>query len=162
MADYLEYEESYIGKLRKLTGDMELIIPAARAIIRDKDGKILLIRRRDNGKWDLPAGGIELGESISDCLIREVREETGLEVIQAVPVSVQTEPRFSFTNVFGGKFQMFTMIFLVTEWQGELVRETNETTDVRFYALNELPELSAPHVECIQDLQDYTGKLIIK
>ena len=80
MADYLDYEESYVGQLRQLAGDRTLIVPAARAIIQDKDGKILLIRRRDNGQWDLPAGGIELGESITKCLKREVKEETGLEV----------------------------------------------------------------------------------
>jgi len=162
MSDYLDYEQSYVGKLRKLTGDMTLIIPAARAIIRDIDGKILLIRRRDNGVWDLPAGGIELGESITDCLIREVREETGLEVIEALPLTLQTQPRFSFTNIFGKKYQMFTMVFLVTKWQGNLIKQTNETTDARFYEINDMPELSPPHAETIQDLQNFTGNLIVK
>ena len=162
MADYLDYEQSYVGQLRKLAGDMTLIIPAARAVIRDKDGKILLIRRRDNGVWDLPAGGIELGESIIDCMKREVREETGLEVIEAEPITIQTEPRFSFTNVFGKTYQMFTVVFLVTEWQGKLITQTNETTDARFYEIDDLPEMSPPHAETIQDLQNYTGNLIVK
>lgn len=162
MADFLSFEESYVGQLRQCAGDMTLIVPAARAIIRDEDGKILLIRRRDNGKWDLPAGGIELGESITDCLKREVKEETGLEVIEAVPIVLQTEPCFSYTNAFGAEFQMFTVVFHVTKWQGKLARQTSETTDARFYALTELPELSPPHAESIKDLQNYTGKLIIK
>ena len=162
MADNMSFEESYTGQLRQKAGDMTLIVPAARAIIRDKEDKILLICRRDNGVWDLPAGRIELGESITDCLKREVREETGLEVIKAEPITLQTEPRFSFTNVFGKTYQMFTLVFLVTEWKGELVRETNETSDARFYATDELPEMSPPHAECVQDLLNYSGKLFVK
>ena len=162
MADYLDYEESYVGQLRKRAGDMKLIIPAARAIIQDEDGKILLIRRRDNGKWDLPAGGIELDESIMDCLEREVREETGLEVIEAIPIVLQTEPRFSYTNIFGKTYQMFTVVFHITKWQGKLVKQTSETTDARFYEPDNMPELSPPHAESINDLQNYTGILIVK
>ena len=162
MADYVDYDESYVGQLRKHVGNMKLIVPAARAIIRDNDGRILLVRRRDNRQWDLPAGGIELGESITDCLKREVKEETGLNIIEAVPMALYTEPRFSITTAFGGEFQMFTVNFLVTEWQGTLLKQTNETTDARFYALNELPELSPAHAESLQDLRAYTGKLIVK
>ena len=162
MADYRDYEESYVGRLHQHVGNMKLIVPAARAIIKDEDGKILLVRRRDNGQWDLPAGGIELGESITDCLKREVKEETGLDVIEAVPIALYTEPRFSMTTAYGGKFQIFTVNFLVTEWQGQLLKQTNETTDARFYALNDLPELSPAHAESLQDLQNYTGKLIVK
>ena len=54
-------------------------VSVAAAIVRD-DGRILAIRRRDNGHWEPPGGVLELGESIEDGLRREVREETGLEI----------------------------------------------------------------------------------
>ncbi len=92
------FEESYLGQLRKLVGSRTLISPGARAIIRDEQGRLLLIRRSDNGAWGMPAGSMELHESILDCLKREVWEETGLEVLQATPIALYTEPRFAFIS----------------------------------------------------------------
>ena len=56
------------------------IVPAARAVIFDDQDRILLIRRGDNHLWALPAGTMEPGESVTDCMAREVWEETGLTV----------------------------------------------------------------------------------
>lgn len=50
------------------------------AAIVDDQGRILAIRRRDNSQWEPPGGVLEVEESIHEGLIREVREETGLEV----------------------------------------------------------------------------------
>ena len=54
------------------------LVPAASAVVVDDQGRILLHRRRDNDKWALPGGKMEIGESIGGCAIREVREETGM------------------------------------------------------------------------------------
>jgi len=50
------------------------------AAIQDDNGRFLVIRRADNGRWEPPGGVLELGESITDGLVREVHEETGLRV----------------------------------------------------------------------------------
>ena len=54
-------------------------VSVAAAVVRD-DGRILAIRRRDNGKWEPPGGVLELDEGIHEGLVREVWEETGLHV----------------------------------------------------------------------------------
>ena len=49
-------------------------------VIIDDHGQALLVQRRDNHHWEPPGGVLEPGETIQDCLRREVREETGLDV----------------------------------------------------------------------------------
>ena len=83
-----DYHQSYLGKLRKLIGKHKIFAIAARAIILDEDDRLLLVRRTDNGAWAMPAGSIELEESILDCVKREVLEETGLTVLSAYPIAI--------------------------------------------------------------------------
>ncbi len=155
------YEESYLSQVRKLIDKQELIITAARAVIRDQEGRILFIRRRDNGLWAMPAGGQELGESILDCLKREVKEESGLDVILATPMAIYSQ--VSIVTASGDPYQLFLVQFLVDEWSGELVTETDETVDARFLDLDELPEnIPDSYHEVLKDLQEYDGSLILK
>jgi ADP-ribose pyrophosphatase YjhB (NUDIX family) len=55
-------------------------VSVAAAIFDDSGENVLLIKRRDNGRWEPPGGVLELGETIEEGLRREVREETGAEV----------------------------------------------------------------------------------
>jgi 8-oxo-dGTP diphosphatase len=54
-------------------------VSVAATVVNDS-GQVLAVRRRDNGQWEPPGGVLELGETIEEGLIREVREETGLVV----------------------------------------------------------------------------------
>lgn len=156
-----DYEDSYLGQIRKLIGKRKLIITGARAVIRDQQGRILFIRRRDNGNWGMPAGSQELGESIFDCLKREVREEAGLDVICATPMALYSQR--SFVTAYGDPYQLFQVQFIVHEWSGTLVTETDETIDARFFGLDELPEeIPDYYHEALTDLQQYDGSLILK
>jgi ADP-ribose pyrophosphatase YjhB (NUDIX family) len=68
-----------------------VIRPGVAAVIVTADG-VLLQRRDDNGKWGLPGGGVEPGESVRVAIIREVREETGLDVEPVRLVGVYSDP----------------------------------------------------------------------
>lgn len=161
------WSESYVGQLRKLVGHRKLIVPSIRAIIRNEKDEILYIKRKGNGKWALPAGGIELNESIFQCLQREVNEETGLLVIDATLIAAYTEPRFSVITSYGDEFQGFEFLFRVDNWSGNLVKETDETTDAEFFPQNNLP-LTEPGFwanherEAIEDLNHFDGAPRIK
>ncbi len=68
-----------------------MIRPGVSAIILTAEG-LLLQRRADNGLWGLPGGGVEPGESVTEALVREVREETGLEVTPLRLIGVYSAP----------------------------------------------------------------------
>lgn len=68
-----------------------ILRPGVSAIILGAEG-VLLQRRSDNGLWGLPGGSVEPGESVSEAIIREVREETGLEVAPTRLVGVYSAP----------------------------------------------------------------------
>jgi ADP-ribose pyrophosphatase YjhB (NUDIX family) len=68
------------------------LVPAASAIVVDQAGRILLHRRTDNELWSIPGGGMEVGERIADTVVREVREETGLEVEPEAIVGIYSDP----------------------------------------------------------------------
>ncbi|MEM6768168.1 MAG: NUDIX domain-containing protein, partial [Bacteroidota bacterium] len=63
---------SYIQSLRSLIGHRKFIHPAARILLENDLGEILLIRRKDNNQWGLIAGGLEEGEDVTTCIRREV------------------------------------------------------------------------------------------
>ncbi len=67
-------------------------MPGASAIVVDDQGRILMQRRSDNSRWALPGGVMDIGESTADTAVREVREETGLEVVPEYIVGVYSDP----------------------------------------------------------------------
>ncbi|WP_262283277.1 NUDIX domain-containing protein [Micromonospora sp. MA102] len=161
----ISWADSYVGQLRALAGDRTLMFVGARAVVRDNAARVLLIRRSDNGQWALPAGAMELGESIADCAVREVREETGLRALRVCAFALYTGPDFTSTNMYGHTYQVFTTAFRVEEWDGELTRMTDETTDAGFFPPQELPTpLSGSVVETLADLDvfEQTNRLILK
>jgi ADP-ribose pyrophosphatase YjhB (NUDIX family) len=162
---YLSWADSYLGQLRALVGDRTLLFVGARAVVRDDEGRLLLIRRSDNGMWALPAGAMELGESIVDCAVREVREETGLVALKTTPFAVYSGPAYTFTNMYGDTYQLFMTAFRVDNWDGELLKETDETIDAGFFAPDELPMLPS-HVlaETLDDLASFErdGQIVLK
>jgi ADP-ribose pyrophosphatase YjhB (NUDIX family) len=66
--------------------------PSVSAVIFDRRGRLLLQQRSDGGQWGLPGGSVEIGESVTDAAIREVREETGLTVTVRRLVGVYSDP----------------------------------------------------------------------
>ena len=156
------FEESYLGQIRKLAGKRTLLVPATRAVIHDKEMRVVLVQRRDNGRWVFPGGFMELGESVLESVKREVREETGLHVVSAALVAIHTEPRFAFTNVYGGHHQTFNLIFRVDEWTGTLVQESDETLGASFFTMDALPDISEYERELIDDAISFSGEVILK
>ena len=156
------YEESYSGQMRKLAGNRMLLTPGVRGLVRDDHGRVLFIRRRDNGRWGMPAGGIELRETVLEALQREVKEETGLEVFGATLVAIYSGEAVTFTSAYGYDYQGLVFAFRIDEWRGDLVRETDESTDAQFLNESEHPEAYAQYREFLDDVSSFTGTVILK
>jgi ADP-ribose pyrophosphatase YjhB (NUDIX family) len=76
-------------------GDLSRVIgvrASVSAVILDRQGRLLLQQRSDGGQWGLPGGSVEIGESLRDAVIREVREETGLAVVPRRVVGLYSSP----------------------------------------------------------------------
>jgi 8-oxo-dGTP pyrophosphatase MutT (NUDIX family) len=157
---------SYVEELRRLIGHKKIINAGVRAIIRNEAGAVLLQKRGDFGTWGLPAGGMELDESVWEALCREVREETTLTVIKARPWGIYSNPRYSVTYPGGDQAQPFTVAFVVEEWSGTPTPDGDESLDLQFFALDALPpaeQMHPPHRTAVMDFQRHleTGEIIV-
>ena len=129
------------------------LVPAASAIVTDEQGRILVHRRRDNDKWALPGGKMELGESLGDCAIREVKEETGLQVRLTGIVGVYSDPRHVFSYDDGEVRQEFSICFKAEVVSGDLAT-SDESYEVSFVAPADIESL--PMVRSIRlRIEDY-------
>jgi ADP-ribose pyrophosphatase YjhB (NUDIX family) len=88
--------------------------------VTDDQGRILLQRRSDNARWALPGGTMDIGESLRDCVVREVREETGLDVEPDYIVGVYSDPGHVFAYDEGEVRQQFSVCFACRTVSGEL------------------------------------------
>jgi len=96
--------------------------------------RILLTRRTDNGEWCLPGGMVEPGETVAEGCVREVFEETGLQVRVVRLTGVYSDPNLLTVYPDGNRAAVVTLNFEVEALGGEAA-VTDETTDIRYFLL---------------------------
>jgi ADP-ribose pyrophosphatase YjhB (NUDIX family) len=116
------------------------IVPGGSALVLDDEGRVLLQRRTDSGNWAMPGGVMEIGETLPDAVVRETREETGLEVALTGIVGTFTDPRHVIAYADGEVRQEFTIVFRARPIGGRLALST-ESTEIGWFALDELADL---------------------
>ncbi|MFJ9338271.1 NUDIX domain-containing protein [Streptomyces sp. NPDC101733] len=87
------------------------MVVAASAVVTDDMGRILLQKRSDNGLWALPGGGMEMTDSLPGTAVREVKEETGLDVEITGLVGTYTDPRHVIAYSDGEVRRQFNVCF---------------------------------------------------
>lgn len=107
---------------------------------------VLLVRERSDGRWALPGGWIDVGESASEAAAREVREETGFEVRPKRLLAVWDKAKHVMRQ---DAFHIYKLVFQCDLISGE-ARPSIETSEVEFFPLTELPELSTHRITATQ------------
>lgn len=121
------------------------IYPATNTVLINGANQVLLQRRADNGAWALPGGGVEIAETVEQCAVRETFEETGLHVTVKRLVGVYSDPKDYCILRYpdGYTVHYVVMVFEVEQVGGEL-QISEESTDLRFFDIDNLPEGIAP------------------
>ncbi len=129
----------YIHDLRPLIGHKKIILNCAGALIV-KGNRILFQRRADNGKWGLIGGLLELNETYEEAAIREIREETGLEVRLESFLGIFHNHDMVWSN--GDQAQVIAAYYVASIVKGE-PQVDEESFELKFFGKDEIPELFA-------------------
>jgi mutator protein MutT len=131
----------YVREIRDCVGHRLLLLPGVTGIVRDEQGRVLLMRRADNGLWGFPAGAIDPGESPAQAVEREVREETGLHVRAARVAGVFGGAGFRLRYENGDEAEYTVIVFECEVIDGRLEAVDGEALELRYFAPNEAPPL---------------------
>jgi mutator protein MutT len=129
----------YIQWIRERVGHERIFLNFAAAFILNETGELLLQKRGDNHAWGLPGGALELGESAEEAVIREVLEETGLQVKVESFLGIYTHYFEEYPN--GDQAQTIAIFFICSILGGELHIDYDETLDIQFFQPTDAPLL---------------------
>ncbi|WP_270181017.1 NUDIX domain-containing protein [Alkalihalobacillus sp. CinArs1] len=132
-------------------------------IILNENNDVLLQKRKDVGLWGIPSGHVEIGETVTEAAVREVKEETNLDVAVKKLIGVYSEPSSQVFHYPDGKVVHFiTTCFLAEIIGGDLRSNSDESLDVKFFQASKLPEnLLTMHPRWLEDaLEQREGAFI--
>jgi mutator protein MutT len=117
------------------------IAVAVSAFIQNEHGRILMIRRTDNDMYSIPGGQVEPGETLTQAAIREVKEETGIDIHVIELIGLYSDPSHVIAYDDGEVRQEFSICFRAQPINGEL-RTSSESKEVRWIELTQLASLN--------------------
>ncbi|MFI7488462.1 NUDIX hydrolase [Micromonospora echinaurantiaca] len=130
----------YILRMRKHVGHDLLWLPSVSAVVRNAAGELLLGQRADDGRWSVVSGFVEPGEQPATAVVREVYEETGLDVEPVRLSSVVSHPH-SYPN--GDRCEYLNLGFHCRLLGGTARVNDDESLAVRWFPMDALPTLDA-------------------
>ena len=143
-----------IEELRKAFRKCFIPLNAAGGLVRNLQGEILLIYRR--GKWDLPKGKLEKGESFDSAAIREVQEECGISDVQIENPLLSTYHVYSYKK--GLALKKTTWFEMIHKGNEELTPQREEDiSEVKWVPSNQLAPYLDQSYQTIRDVFTYFG-----
>lgn len=140
----------FVLQLREKIGNDLMFLPGVTAVIFNDAGQILLARRADNGRWGIIGGVMEPGDTPAGAIVREVKEETSLDVAIERLSGVYAEPEMAYSN--GDRAQYVTICFRCRVVSGTARVSDDESLELRWFAPDALPADFLPkYAQSIRD-----------
>jgi 8-oxo-dGTP diphosphatase len=131
----------YIEQLRRSIGTSLLMVPCVAVLPRDHDGRLLLVRHIDSGRWATIGGAIEPDEPPESAARREAREEAAVEVELRGILAVAGGPHYRVTYPNGDEVSCVVVAYDAAVRSGSPAPDHDETSDVRWFASAEIDAL---------------------
>lgn len=133
-----------IARVRPYVGNDLIIGVGASALVWREDGRILMVQRRDNGHWLLPAGYANLGENLAYTAVRETKEETGLDIYPERILGIFSAPQFHHTYPNGHQVKDVGVMFRARLVGGTAVADGQETAQLAWMTPAEMLPATPP------------------
>lgn len=133
--------DDYLRFLRSRLGHALIKAPAAGIVARDNQGRIMLVRRRDDGTWGIVGGWMSPGEGALEAATRECQEESGYTVEVTGLLGVYSNPQTMRWTYPNGDQAEFVSIVFEARVGKQLGKLDGEALEVRFFGADELPDI---------------------
>ena len=144
----------YIMNLRKYVGHEPLIGLGATTLVFNDKKELLLNLRTDTNTWGIPGGSMELYETIEETAIRELKEEAGISADELELVTILSGKEYYFEYPNGDKMCTVIVLFKVLNYTGDIKVTDNESKQLKFFSLDNLPSMESRAKEIIDKINN--------
>jgi ADP-ribose pyrophosphatase YjhB (NUDIX family) len=133
-----------------------------RGVVFNESGEILMVKEKADGCWSLPGGWADVGYTPSEVAVKEVREETGLEVKTVRLLAVIDKRNYSHPPEGWYVYKIFILCEIIG---GNILSNTTETSGIQYFNIENLPPLSEPRnvysqIKMMFEFRDDVGKAV--
>ena len=149
----------YIMNLRKYVGHEPLIGLGATTLVFNDKKELLLNLRTDTNTWGIPGGSMELYETIEETAVRELKEEAGISADELELVTILSGKEYYFEYPNGDKMCTVIVLFKVLNYTGDIKAADNESKQLRFFSLDNLPNMESRAKAIIDKINNWSIKI---
>ena len=137
----------YCEDIREMIGNSPLIIVRPSVAIINSRREILL-SRNVGGTWRIPGGILQLNESVEECITRIVLKDIGVKILALKLFGVYSgKDLINRVQESGDEYHPVAIVYLCTEYDGEITHDNNQAIEAEFFKLDQLPEDTVPFIK---------------